>query len=239
MKDKILVLNGFSYGEALLGLGEMTGNTTEFVDNPDEYKLVLFTGGEDVDPSLYKETSPNGVCRSNPKRDRAEKMIFQTALEHDIPMAGICRGTQFLTVMAGGRLIHHLDNHAGAHHDIGTQKDDIIIRVNSLHHQMAIPSKDGYIIGWSTNKLSADYVGDKDKVIKWKGPEVEAVILPNIKACGVQWHPETLTKTSPGYIFFYNMVAHLLHNDMDDFVKIYTGIHPEQLRGRNGGNGDE
>lgn len=223
MKDKILVLNGFSYGEALLGLGEMTGDTTKFLDDTDEYKLVLFTGGEDVSPSLYGETSPNGVCKFNFRRDKLEETIFRIALAHGIPMAGICRGLQFLTVMAGGRLIHHLDNHAGAHHDIGTQKDDTIIRVNSLHHQMAIPPKDSYIIGWSVEKLSDDYVGDRDVMVNWKGPEVEAAIFPSIKACGVQWHPEVLAKRSAGYIFFYNMVAHMLHNDMNDFVKVYTG----------------
>lgn len=222
-KDKILILHGIVYGEALLGLGEITEDTAKFIHDPSQYKLVLFTGGEDVDPSFYKETSPDGLCRSNPKRDEVERMILRIALEHGIPMAGICRGLQFLTVMADGRLIHHLDNHAGAHHDIGTQKNNAIIRVNSIHHQMAIPPKDGYIVAWSANKLSADYVGDKDEIVDWRGPEVEAAILPSINACGVQWHPETLPKRSAGYAFFYSMVSHLLHNDMNDFVRVYTG----------------
>lgn len=223
MKDKILVLNGIQYGEALLGLGEMSGDTTKFIDNTEEYKLVLFTGGADVDPSFYGETSPNGVCKFDTERDRTERMLFGIARRNNIPMIGICRGMQFLTVMAGGRLIHHLDNHNGAHHDVGTQKDGVILRVNSIHHQMAIPPKDGYIVGWSVSKLSDDYVGNKDKMVEWKGPEVEAVVLPNIEACGVQWHPETLGKLAGGYVFFYNMAAHLINNDMDGFVRIYTG----------------
>ncbi len=222
-KDKILVLNGIHYGESLLGLGELTGNTMKFVRNPDRYKLVLFTGGEDIHPSFYGETSPKNICHSSIARDKVERVIFRIALRDKIPMAGICRGLQFLCVMSGGRLIHHLDGHAGKHHDVGFQKDDTIIRVNSIHHQMSIPPKDAYIIGWSANKLSSEYIGDKDKKVEWGGPEVEAVIFPTIKACGVQWHPEMLPKRSDGYVFFYTMVAQLLNMGMKDFVKIYTG----------------
>lgn len=222
-KDKILVLNGISYGESLLGLGVLTGDTTKFVHNPDRYRLVLFTGGEDVDPSLYGETSPKSICHSSINRDKVERAVFRIALRNKIPMAGICRGLQFLSVMTGGRLIHHLDGHAGLHHEVGFQKDDEVIKVNSIHHQMAIPPKDAYIIGWSADKLSSEYIGDKDERVEWAGPEVEAAIFPNIKACGVQWHPEMMPKRSAGYTFFYTMVAQLLNISTEDFVKVYTG----------------
>ncbi len=223
MSEKILVVNGMDYANAIKGLGEMTGNTGEFMTNASLFRLVLFTGGVDVDPSFYGHTSPKGLCQSTVLRDKFEKLIFKHALKHGIKMAGICRGLQFLNVMAGGKLIHHLDGHEKFYHDFECQKDDKIRRINTMHHQMVIPPKDGIIIGWSPKKLSKCYIGDKDKEVNWPGPEVEAVIYPKIGACGVQWHPEMMLGRGEGYDFFYNMVISIMQLDTEDFVNLYTG----------------
>lgn len=59
-----------------------------------EADLVVFTGGEDVDPSMYDH--PTGSwTRSNIKRDLAEKKEFEKAKELGIPMLGICRGLNY------------------------------------------------------------------------------------------------------------------------------------------------
>lgn len=229
MADKILVLNGPNYAEAVAGLGTFIYKSKSFLDNAEGFKLVLFTGGADVDPSLYGDTSPKGICMTNPKRDELEEIVFKHALKHGIKMAGICRGLQFLNVMAGGKLVHHLDHHDGYsslfrdYHDFECQKDDEIRRINTMHHQMAIPPKDGIIVGWSKTRQSERYIGDKDEEMNWPGPEVEAAIYPEIGACGVQWHPEMMMATSDGYNFFYEMVGALLQLDMEDFVNLYTG----------------
>ena len=223
MANKILVVGSASYGRALAGVGDLTGDTTAFISKPEGYKLVLFTGGADVDPSFYGDTSPKLMCHSNIERDKFERVLFKYALDNDIPMAGICRGLQFINVMAGGKLIHHLDGHAGGWHDLECQKDDKIRRVNTLHHQMVIPPKDALIVGWSKTKHSNRYFGDGDKEIKWKGPEVEAVIYPTIVACGAQWHPEMMSAKTDGYTFFRDMVVHMLSYEMPKFISIYTG----------------
>lgn len=222
MPDRILILRGWGYGHAVSGLGRLTANVRKFMKKPKAFKLVLFTGGEDVDPSFYGDTSPLGVCRYNTTRDRFEQIIFKQALKHGIKMAGICRGLQFLSVMDGGKLVHHLDNHAGVYHGMECLKDNITRKVNSLHHQMVIPSKDSIVVGWSKYKLSGRYFGDGDRKIKLKKPEVEATIMPNILACGVQWHPEMMAEYLEGYKFFREMVKDLLEMDMKDFVEEYT-----------------
>ncbi len=223
MPTKILVLNGPSYGSAVEELGSLSYSTLEFFTEPEKFKLVLFTGGSDVDPSFYGDTSPKNLCRSNIGRDEDEKAVFEHALKHNVKMAGICRGLQFINVMAGGKLIHHLDGHEGFYHDFECQKDDRIRRVNTLHHQMVIPPSDGIIVGWNSEKLSERYIGNKDEVVNWPGPEVEAAIYPEINACGVQWHPEMMLEGSDGYQFFYNMVRAILHLTTEDFVNLYTG----------------
>ena len=108
--------------------------------------LIQFTGGEDVSPYLYDEM-PLPSTYSNPIRDRAEQVIFNLALKLEIPMAGICRGGQFLNIMCGGKMWQHVDKHAinGTHaiHDIETNE---VFQGTSTHHQMMRPSSIGQII---------------------------------------------------------------------------------------------
>ena len=78
MADKILVLNGNSYGAALEGLGVLSFDKKEFMSKPDDFKLVQFTGGEDVSPSFYGDTSPKGLCHNSMHRDIEEKETTHT-----------------------------------------------------------------------------------------------------------------------------------------------------------------
>lgn len=56
-----------------------------------EADLVLFTGGEDVDPSLYGH-SKHPKTYSNLKRDLEEKKIFESIDPNKQVCLGICRG---------------------------------------------------------------------------------------------------------------------------------------------------
>lgn len=61
------------------------------VDSMDGADLVIFKGGEDVDPSYYgKEKHP--LTGSNPARDFYEKQIYDAAVGMDKKILGICRG---------------------------------------------------------------------------------------------------------------------------------------------------
>jgi len=230
LSNRIFVLNGMSYASAVRGLGEITYDENEFLEHPEEFKLVLFTGGEDVTPELYGETSPKGQCYNNARRDRQEMAIFQLALSSGILMAGICRGIQFLNVMSGGRLMHHISSHAGGVHSMLIRPGRKVIQVNSLHHQMVIPHKDAEIIGITPRRLSNVYVSVSDTEIEYHGREVEAAIFPKTRSFGVQYHPEMMSKGSEGYQFFYKMVENALTLDWDLFIKAYTeGLDNVQL----------
>lgn len=218
--SKILVLNGMSYGKALSGLGELHSNTEEFIKNPDEYKLVLFTGGADVTPSYYGHSSPNNLCCCNETRDKEEQIVFEIALEHKIKMVGICRGVQFLNVMAGGTMLHDVDNHSGSMHEMETSKGETI-RINSLHHQMVLPPKNSYIIGWSKKKESTRYFGNNDILVDSPKKEVEAVLFPHIGAAGVQYHPEIMSTNSEGREWFFNLTKRLIEENSQTIVNKY------------------
>ena len=226
--NRILIVNdehdvGFPYAPLFQGMGDITHDIDAFLLNPHKFKLIQFTGGADVSPSLYGDTSPKNVCRSSSSRDKQEAKIFNKARSASVRMAGICRGLQFLNVMAGGKMMHHISGHSGEHEVCTSNGFTPSLRVNSFHHQMCIPAKGTYTMAWSTEKLSTGYTGDKDEDMKWYGPEVEALFMPAVMSLGVQWHPEALAKGQLGREFYINMINDYLIHGSSVFRESYLG----------------
>ncbi len=81
---KIFVVGGaINYANFIKG--------ANLVDTLQEADLVLFTGGEDVDPSLYG-CKKHSTTYSNIKRDLQEKEIFEQIDPNKQICLGICRG---------------------------------------------------------------------------------------------------------------------------------------------------
>ena len=59
-----------------------------------EADIVLFTGGEDVNPALYNKCK-HPTTHFNEKRDKAEVSVFRKIKPTQLAL-GICRGSQFL-----------------------------------------------------------------------------------------------------------------------------------------------
>jgi hypothetical protein len=118
--------------------------------------LVCFTGGEDVTPSWYGETSLRGT-HFDTGRDLDDKYIYDLCVSGGTPMVGICRGGQFLNVMNGGRMWQHVDNH-GRYHELTDLETGTIHSVSSTHHQMMRPSLEATLVAIaheSTKKIAA------------------------------------------------------------------------------------
>ena len=62
----------------------------ELVDSIDKADIVLFTGGEDVDPSMYG-CEKHYKTYSNLYRDRQEQKVFKHIRKDQLAI-GICRG---------------------------------------------------------------------------------------------------------------------------------------------------
>jgi putative glutamine amidotransferase len=74
---------------------------------------LVFSGGSDLDPGLYgadAHAETNGVVR---ERDEFELELMRAALERDVPLLAICRGSQVLNVAAGGELEQHVPDRVG------------------------------------------------------------------------------------------------------------------------------
>ncbi len=157
----------------------------------DRADLVQFTGGSDVSPDLYGENK-HPTTYNSPDRDRKESFVYRVCLKKKIPMAGICRGGQFLNVMNGGKLYQHVDGHSirGTHNTnfVGTPFE---FGVTSTHHQMMRPHKeDGLII--LRNKPLGSYKLDGDGVDHFSKEEydIESVYYEKTNSFCFQPHPE-------------------------------------------------
>lgn len=152
--------------------------------------LVLFTGGEDVNPWLYGE-EPHDRTHFNPARDAREAQIYRMAKEKGIACLGICRGAQFLNVMNKGRLVQHVTNHT-TDHDMITSCGHTF-RVTSTHHQMMDPAGDAELLGWADGR-SDSYQGltDFQPATTQDGSvlEPEVVLYKKTKDLCIQFHPE-------------------------------------------------
>jgi len=218
----IVVIGHKNYGDPLRHIDKIVSDTRELLKKPREVSLVMFTGGEDVHPSLYGGVDGSNLCGTNIRRDEFEKKVFAFCRQHNIKMTGICRGIQFLNVMAGGEMYQHITGHAGVlYHNAYFPYDNSIKRVTSTHHQLVNLPSGSIPIAWSQPSRSDIYIGaygDEEEPPEY---EIEATIFPNINAMGVQYHPEMLRENDPCRIHYGEMIADFVKMEMKEFIDKY------------------
>ncbi|MGL5324013.1 MAG: gamma-glutamyl-gamma-aminobutyrate hydrolase family protein [Aeromonas sp.] len=192
-KQKVFIVGGHinPYGKMFADAGwHVMDTVNEKVEDAD---LVQFTGGADVSPKLYHEAKhPRTFCSEF--RDDQESAIYDKCIQKGIPMAGICRGGQFLNVMNGGRMYQDVDGHAiGGHHAMVDLDDGSIYQVTSTHHQMMRPSKRAIVLAVASNIATRkEYCDINGAVIVEREDliDVEVVIYKDSKCLCFQPHPE-------------------------------------------------
>ena len=155
---------------------------------------ILFSGGGDLNPNLYKGERDKFSHGISNERDALEMALVKIALASDLPVLGICRGFQLLNVALGGslftdlptqrpsRIIHStlasdahevtIETHSRLFQVIGSER----LRVNSRHHQAVRNLADGLQVTANAS----------DGLI-------ESFELPGKRFfLAVQWHPENL-----------------------------------------------
>lgn len=208
LKQKYVFVVGGSryYYEPFQKFGEYTSDR-DILKYPENVALVLFTGGEDVSPELYNHI-PSRLTYCSAQRDKYEVDVFNEVLKLKLPMTGVCRGSQFLCVMAGGTLFQHVTGHGGTHKC--RIYDGRVIEMSSTHHQMQNPPKDAQILAWAEPKLSNVYIGSNDEQLDPPEYEYECVHYPNINAVGMQYHPEMMSVNSNGFKFASELIDSFL-----------------------------
>ena len=187
------------------------------VKNPKDIDLVLFTGGEDVNPQYYNEQIGK-YTHINNNRDEKEINTFHRFKNHSL-LLGICRGSQLLTVLSKGKLIQHVEGHCRDHSMILNNK--LRYTITSSHHQMLYPfdlnEKDYELIAHSEYFQSKTYLNGNDEEIELAKNflEPEIVYYKNSNALCIQGHPEW----SHCEKRTYSMCLNLIDKYLKDFKK--------------------
>lgn len=74
---------------------------------------LVFSGGSDLDPELYGESPHSETAGVVRERDDFEVSLMRAALERDVPLLAICRGSQVMNVALGGDLEQHVPDRVG------------------------------------------------------------------------------------------------------------------------------
>ena len=153
---------------------------------------IVFSGGSDVDPAQYGDEAHPETDEPREVRDRAEMALLAAALERDMPVLAVCRGSQVLNVALGGDLVQHLPDtlgHEGHRHKPGAWSDhDVKLepesRVGGLLGERA-PVKSHHHQGYGK-------IGEGLRETGWaEDGTVEALEDPSRRfTVGVLWHPE-------------------------------------------------
>lgn len=210
---KVLVVSEYgdrqsSYYQPFKEFGPCEMDSAVLATNPDSIGLAVFEGGSDVSPKLYNEEK-HRTTYNDAHRDVFEKAVFERLVKLGIPIAGICRGSQFLCVLSGGKLVQNIHGHGG-NHTVKTNDGRIIV-VSSTHHQMQLPPVDAEVLAWADPKLSKVYEGwTPTEGILPPEREYDCVYYPNTNALGMQYHPEYMSHNSEGYQYCIELVKKYL-----------------------------
>jgi len=196
-----------SYPKAIIEAGgnPIFFNFTRDADMIETYAAmvdgVLFSGGDDVDPSTYGEEQIWGCGDIVPLRDDFEIKLLKVLVEKypEKPILGICRGAQVLNVGMGGTLYQDLhsqkegcirhqqqqSSHYASHKAI-VEEGSLLhriygsteVKVNSFHHQAVKDLAPGM-------RLTA--VASDGVVEGFEKPDHPYFVA-------VQWHPERLVE---------------------------------------------
>ena len=181
---------------------EQHGGVSRCITPDDEPSIIgldglLLTGGGDIHPDYFNQPWHPSLKYVNEERDELEIPLFQKALEADIPVFGICRGIQIMSIAMGGSLYQDIEEevpqetlchtqvaYRDSQHEIEITEGSLLCEliggrgdaVNSAHHQAVDALGEGFVVTART----------EDGI-------VEAMENPSKRfVLGVQYHPERM-----------------------------------------------
>lgn len=216
-KEKLIDYVGELHLRLLIGLGTLplivpvVAGTTECLPQyMERMDGLLLVEGEDVEPKRFAARKANFkfVEETHPLKDEIELRLLREALRREVPILGICRGSQLLNVVSGGTLYGDVqrekaashphivrphidyDNYDGYRHPVTVVARTPLARwyrrkglmVNSYHHQ-------------GVRELAERFVpmahADDGLVEAYYDPKAAFVV-------GLQFHPERMLKEYAG-----------------------------------------
>ena len=158
--------------------------------------VLIMTGGEDFDPSLYKAAKSPKLGTVNAPRDAFDFRLLNAARRRRLPVIGICRGCQLLNIAFGGTLWQ----------DLPSEFPVANVQHRNVYHKISV----------SPDSRIARVIGRTDVLVA-KAPDgvIEAVECDSYPAIGVQFHPEKMLcgeKDATFAAFFREMLSLFVKN---------------------------
>jgi putative glutamine amidotransferase len=179
---------------------------------------LLLVEGEDIEPKHFKSNAENyrHLQKTHALKDEIEIALIRRALRDNLPILGICRGSQLLNVVCGGTLygdvqkekksrLKHIDF---AHYDTYRHAISIVdgtplrkwyarktLPVNSYHHQGIRDLADRFQpMAYAEDGLVEAYCDPKKQFL-----------------VGLQFHPERLLEKPTGNLHIWEAFASAVH----------------------------
>ena len=224
-KDKIIDYVGELHLELLIHLRTLpqmvpvvTGTLACLPQYMEHMAGLLLVEGDDVEPKRFAARKANFkyVDKTLPLKDEIEIRLLQNALERDLPVMGICRGSQLMNAVCGGTLYGDVqkekhssrahidyDNYDTYRHPVTVEPDTPLARwykrpslqVNSYHHQG---------IRELAPRFRPMAHADDGLIEAYYDPQTAFTV-------GLQFHPERMLKEYPGNLRVWEAFAEAVH----------------------------
>ena len=179
---------------------------------------LLLVEGDDVEPKRFKARKANFdyLEKTHPRKDEIEIELLGHALRQELPVLGICRGSQLMNAVCGGTLYGDVQKEKGTervhidyeHYDTYRHPAAVVagtplarwyrrktLQVNSYHHQG---------VRDLAERFRPMAHADDGLVEAFYDPEREFVV-------GLQFHPERMLKEYAGNLKVWKAFADAVH----------------------------
>ena len=182
----------------------------------DRIDALLLSGGADINPLYCGEEPVSSLGGINAERDLPELLITRLAANRQMPILGICRGIQTLSVALGGKVQQHIDTpikhsqdaeRSEPTHSVIIEKDSTLYNIYGgskffTLHSSCVPSvasdqRSSALFTFYVNSFHHQAVSDPGAhfrvAARAKDGIIEAIESSEGKPIlGVQWHPECM-----------------------------------------------
>jgi gamma-glutamyl-gamma-aminobutyrate hydrolase PuuD len=220
-KDKLIDYVGELHLELLIRLGTLPvmvpvveGTLACLPQYMERMDGLLLVEGDDIEPKRFaaRKTNFKYLEKTHPLKDEIETRLLRQALRREVPVLGICRGSQLLNAVCGGTLYgdvkkekgtqrHHIDyeNYDGYRHPVSVVPGTPLARwyrrktlkVNSYHHQG---------VRELAKRFKPMAHADDGLIEGFYDPEAAFVV-------GLQFHPERMMKEYAGNLKVWEAFA--------------------------------
>lgn len=180
---------------------------------------LILSGGHDITPYFYGEEPHQKLGEILPDRDKFDFQLLREAEQKQIPILGICRGAQIISVYHGGSLYQDLSEHPALtikhdqHQTPELETHSVTIESGSLFEQIFQTNT------MHVNSFHHQIINKLPKHLKAQIHACDGVIEGFINTdysnveLAVQWHPEMLHRTNQKMMNLFKFIINQARKD--------------------------